>query len=183
MKTPTANPETVKRFIDACRPTDLQTKAFIDLGFHTGLRPQELCDLDWSDIDLANGKIHVRNGKGGVARDVDIANCYGWIQLLQAKCGGTGLVFRTRTARKWDTYHVQRTFQRLSKLTGERLTPHSLRHGCAVAVAEAADVDSPTPLATINKVKRQLGHRWLRTTEVYLEGLRVTGKPVSAMSF
>jgi integrase len=74
-------------------------------------------------------------------------------------------------------------FQRLSRKTGERLTPHSLRHGCAVAVAEAADKDSPTPLATINKVKRQLGHAWLRTTECYLDGLRTTGLPVNRMAF
>lgn len=182
MKAPTAYPETVKRFINACRATDLQMRAYIDLGFHTGLRPQELCDLDWSDVDLAAGVIHVRCGKGGQSRTVGIAKTYGWVELWRAQ-GGKGLVFKTRNGKPWDTYHVQRAFQRLSKATGERLTPHSLRHGCAVAVAEVADIDSPTPLATMNKVRRQLGHAWLRTTEVYLVGLRDVGKPVSAMSF
>jgi integrase len=181
MKAPTAYSETVKLFIDACK-VNLQMKAYIDLGYHTGLRPQELCDLQWSDVDLEAGTIHVRCGKGGQSRTVGIAKTYGWVELWRAQ-GGNGLVFKTRNGKPWDTYHVQRAFQRLSDKTGEKLTPHSLRHGCAVAVAEAADIDSPTPLATMNQVRRQLGHAWLRTTEVYLEGLRDTGTPVSAMAF
>lgn len=179
-KAPTAYPETVKRFIEACG-VDIQAKAYLDLAFHSGLRPQELCDLDWSDIDLVARTVHVRNGKGGFARTVAIACDYGYIAIWRERCGGIGPVFKTRTGKAWTTFQIQRKFQALSKRVGERLTPYSLRHGCAVAVAEVADRESNSPLATVATVQRQLGHRYMGTSYTYLSGLR--GKQVARMAF
>jgi type 1 fimbriae regulatory protein FimE len=35
------------------------------LGYRHGLRASELCDLEWSQIELATGRLHVRRAKNG----------------------------------------------------------------------------------------------------------------------
>jgi integrase len=35
------------------------------LGYRHGLRASELCDLEWSQIELATGRLHVRRVKNG----------------------------------------------------------------------------------------------------------------------
>src|SRR5256886_17188413 len=35
------------------------------IGYRHGLRASELCDLQWSQIELATGRLHVRRAKNG----------------------------------------------------------------------------------------------------------------------
>jgi integrase len=35
------------------------------IGYRHGLRASELCDLQWSQVELANGRLHVRRTKNG----------------------------------------------------------------------------------------------------------------------
>jgi type 1 fimbriae regulatory protein FimB/type 1 fimbriae regulatory protein FimE len=35
------------------------------IGYRHGLRAAELCDLQWSQIELATGRLHVRREKNG----------------------------------------------------------------------------------------------------------------------
>jgi integrase len=35
------------------------------IGYRHGLRASELCDLEWSQIELATGRLHVRRAKNG----------------------------------------------------------------------------------------------------------------------
>jgi integrase len=35
------------------------------LGYRHGLRASELCDLQWSQVELATGRLHVRRAKNG----------------------------------------------------------------------------------------------------------------------
>lgn len=44
----------------------------VELGYSTGLRGKEMWELERTDIDLGQGFIHVRDGKGGFARRVPI---------------------------------------------------------------------------------------------------------------
>jgi integrase len=37
------------------------------IGYRHGLRASELCDLQWSQIELATGRLHVRRAKNGSA--------------------------------------------------------------------------------------------------------------------
>jgi type 1 fimbriae regulatory protein FimB len=35
------------------------------IGYRHGLRASELCDLQWSQVELAAGRLHVRRAKNG----------------------------------------------------------------------------------------------------------------------
>jgi integrase len=35
------------------------------IGYRHGLRASELCDLQWSQVELATGRLHVRRAKNG----------------------------------------------------------------------------------------------------------------------
>ena len=35
------------------------------IGYRHGLRASELCDLQWSQVELATGRLHVRRAKAG----------------------------------------------------------------------------------------------------------------------
>src|SRR5260370_11221557 len=37
----------------------------IVIGYRRGLRASELCDLQWSQVELATGRLHVRRAKNG----------------------------------------------------------------------------------------------------------------------
>src|SRR6185369_3873167 len=39
------------------------------IGYRHGLRASELCDLQWSQIELATGRLHVRRAKNGSPSD------------------------------------------------------------------------------------------------------------------
>lgn len=166
-------PDQVKALIKACKPTDLASRAFLDLTLHSGLRVAEACDLTWGDIQ--GSSVHVRNGKGGKARVIQLAETYGWLDLHRAKSGGKGYVFPTKAGKPWHTSHVRRLFSRLSAATGIEVHPHAMRHAHACCVWQGTQ--------DLNAVRRQLGHSKLGTTEIYLQGLGADVGRVAALSF
>ena len=166
-------PDETKALIKACKPTDLASRAFLDLTLHCGLRVAEACALRW--IDISGSSIHVRNGKGGKARVIQLTETYGWLELHHAKSGGNEFVFQTKAGKQWHTSHVRRLFARLSGLTGIECHPHSLRHAHACCVWEGTK--------NLNAVRRQLGHSKLGTTEIYLQGLGADVGQIASLSF
>jgi integrase len=56
--------------------------------------------------------------------------------------------------------HLLTAGKRCPSLTEKRITPHSLRHSCAMLVLQAT--------GDIRKVSLWLGHASLQTTEIYL---------------
>lgn len=169
----TATADVTKKLIKACKATDLQSRAYLDLAFHSGLRPAELCDLQWEDVQA--DRVHVRCGKGGKARTVALAETYGYVELWREQSGGTGYVFRTRTGKQWQTSHVRRLFTRLSAGAGVDAHPHGMRHGHALSVWEAT--------RDLGLVSQQLGHKRLATTDEYLKARGMNLAPVAALRF
>ena len=45
--------------------TLLACPTMILIGYRHGLRASELCDLQWSQVELATGRLHVRRAKNG----------------------------------------------------------------------------------------------------------------------
>jgi integrase len=169
----TITADTTKKLIKACKMTELREKAFLDLTFHSGLRPAEACALRWEDVEL--NRIHVRNGKGGKARTVALAETYGYLESWREVSGGTGYVFATRNGQAWQTSHVRRLFGRLAKRAGVTAHPHGMRHGHALRVWEATK--------DLGLVNRQLGHARLATTDEYLKARGVNLDAVAALRF
>jgi len=56
--------------INTNNPTGLRDHTIIALLWSTGLRPSELCALDRRDINLREGSLLVRKGKGGKQRQI-----------------------------------------------------------------------------------------------------------------
>lgn len=66
---------TVKKLLDTCgkNMVGLRDASILTFLLDTGLRAQELLDLNINDIDLLTGQVIVRRGKGGKSRSVFLA--------------------------------------------------------------------------------------------------------------
>lgn len=68
---PVLEPHQIKAILAACSGTRYDRvwdRAIVTLLFQTGLRRAELSALDWSDVDMTEGTLSVRHGKGDKAR-------------------------------------------------------------------------------------------------------------------
>ncbi len=148
------------------RPHEATTLLAVALMVATGVRVQEVVDIDGRDIDVAAGSLRLV-GKGRRERHVFLPN--EWISDLMRAYLATREVL--------DVEHPQLLFNRRRQpLTpaamrlrlrnaaraagiGTRVTPHMLRHTAATQLIEAG-VD-------IRYIQRLLGHASLTTTEIY----------------
>ena len=141
----------------------------IQVGVCTGLRRSELVNLRWSDVDLVNNFIVVRNSEGfktksGHERRVPVAGPA--LEVLQRLRSGRaddldGPVFVDRDGLPVKPDRVSKRFKffaRLAKLD-ERLHFHSLRHTTGSWLAMKG-----VPLRVIQAI---LGHASITTTEIY----------------
>jgi integrase len=124
---------------------DPRTRTLYATAICTGLRIGELLALRWQDVDLASGRLTVRESKtdAGTGRDVDL-----WVELREELATFKGgarwakpgdLVFPTATGRADTRSNVakrlQRAVQRANALLAadgraqipQELSPHSLR--------------------------------------------------------
>ncbi|MFI0990026.1 tyrosine-type recombinase/integrase [Streptomyces exfoliatus] len=148
-------------FLAASRRDPLYA-AFV-LAIAMGLRRGELVGLRWSDIDLENRVLLVRQQvqrrrgvlyndetKGRRSRAIPLpAMCLAplrWHRMRQKatyEAAGTewsaaGYVFATRTGRPVEPRNVHRSFVRVSEAAGLRLIRlHDARHGCATLLTAA----------------------------------------------
>jgi integrase len=132
--------------------------------YATGLRCNELGNLKTSDIDSQRMVIHVREGKGGVPRDIGLS------PVLRERLR---VYWRCRKPKEWLFPSKMRPPQPLERKTirlacniagrragiGKPVTPHVFRHSFATPMLERAD------LRTIQVL---LGHADNQTTARYL---------------
>lgn len=141
------------------------------VGVQTGLRVSELTGLTRNDVTLGVGA-HVHClGKGRKERDTPLtAQC---AKALRAWMDERGIepaepVFTTRTGGALSTDAVEDLLDKYVKvatvscpsLTTKRVTPHTLRHTCAMNLLQAG-VDTAT-------IALWLGHANIQATQVYL---------------
>jgi site-specific recombinase XerD len=154
------------------RQTALGTRDFAVLLFlyNTGARVDEAAHLTVGDITWGSSAAVRLVGKGNKTRC-----CPLWSRtaaVLQAAAGGRAApesVFRNRLGRPLTRFGIYQLVRRavaaasrqLPSLGQKRISPHSLRHTCAVHLLRAG-VD-------INTIRAWLGHVSLDTTHVYAE--------------
>jgi integrase/recombinase XerC len=136
----------------------------IKILMNTGLRVQELCDLSWSDITIAErkGNLAVRNSKGEKYREIPLnkesRNAFNAIDYKQ-HAGTDTLIFLGQRG-NLTPRGVQLIFKRLisnSKL--DTISPHQLRHTFCKNLVDAG--------VTLEKVAALAGHERLDTTKMY----------------
>jgi len=144
-------------------------KAILEIIYSTGMRVQELVDLDIKDIDLLGDSIRVL-GKGKKERIVILGP-----QSLEAlseymkerqkqlmkKKKQTSALFLNRRGTRITDRSIRRIFKKYSLKLGldKQLSPHSLRHSFATHMLNAG--------ADLRVVQELLGHESLSTTQIY----------------
>jgi integrase/recombinase XerD len=141
------------------------------VAVQTGLRVSELTALTWADVTFSTGAhLHTR-GKGRKDRCTPLLSATAG--LLEAWMGQRGVgpdqpVFASRLGRSLSTdavadivdKYVAIASRRCPTLGNKRVTPHTLRHTCAMDLLRAG-----TDIATI---ALWLGHAGIRATQTYL---------------
>lgn len=133
-------------------------KLFVTLGLATGARAGAILDLTWDRVDFDHGTIDFRptgRVQTNKRRTVVPMNATAREALETAYTGrltGHVIEYNGRPVKS-----VKKAVERLAKRAGVPFSPHTLRHTCAVWMAQA---DVP-----MQKISQYLGHTSLRMTE------------------
>lgn len=149
-----------------CSLIDLRQKVVVGLLYGTGMRLNELRNLQWTDIERGNQRIKIRQGKGNKDRytllsDTILKDLAAYYQ--QYRC--SVYIFES-TLMKGKPLH-NRSLQTIvnaamvnAGFESGKYTAHTLRHSFATHLLDKG--------CDINSIKILLGHADLRTTSVYL---------------
>jgi site-specific recombinase XerD len=163
----------VQALVDAPAPdtrSGIRDRAMLHLTICAGLRVSELTGLRLDDVAVQATSIRV-HGKGRRERALPLwkstaTALRAWLAIRGP--APTPEVFvnaRGQPFSRWGIAHVLRGHGRTARrtcasLARKRLSPHVLRHTCAMIVLQATH--------DIRKVSLWLGHSQLTTTEIYV---------------
>lgn len=142
-------------------------KAVLAGLIYTGLRRQELLDLQVADLDLKERKLLVRCGKGSKSRTVYL--CQPCVEVMRewlsirpkAKHPYLFLTDVGRRLGEEGLRHLVETAKSLADLRDhENIKPHSIRHAAATRLLRNG--------ADLRSIQQFLGHSHLQTTAIYL---------------
>lgn len=164
----------IQALLDAPKPIDwsgIRDRAMLHLAFAAGLRVSELTGLRLEDLSLQPHTSILVHGKGRRERRLPL-----WKQTtaaLRAWLAVRGVIpapelflnaRREPMTRAGFEYilrkHVRTATENCPSLATKRISPHVLRHSCALTVLEATN--------DLRKVSLWLGHANMQTTEMYL---------------
>ena len=170
----TLSQEEVQALLDAPDPdtfSGVRDRAMFHLAFSAGLRVSELIGLCVHDLRGTRlDTVHIM-GKGRRERVLPL-----WKQTksllrqwlaIRPECVDKHLFLNARgeaMTRQGVNYrlalHVNAASKRQPSLLQKRISPHSLRHGCALHILQTT--------GDIRKASLWLGHSSIQTTEIYL---------------
>lgn len=153
-------------------PISRRDRALLELAYSSALRAGELLGLDLLDLDLAQGELTVRRGKGGKGRRLPVGEPAVKAVLAYLTDGRDDLIPQWRRPRPTAVF-LSRVGTRLrSDLLGRALalrarqagieghvTMHTLRHSAAVHMLKRG--------ADIRSLAQLLGHASVETTARY----------------
>jgi len=167
------NTEEIQALLDAPKPTDwsgIRDRAMLHLCFAAGLRVSELTGLRLEDLALQPHASILVRGKGRRERSLPlwkqtVTALRAWLAVRGALAVPELFVNARREplTRAGFEYilekHLDAATKRCPSLTKKRISPHVLRHSCALTVLEATK--------DLRKVSLWLGHANMQTTEIY----------------
>jgi site-specific recombinase XerD len=163
----------IKALLDAPRPVNwlgIRDRAMLHLTFAAGLRVSELTGLRHDDLTLHPQASILIRGKGRRERALPLwketaAALRAWLTVRGAIPVPELFVNSRREpiTRAGFEYvlekHVRTAITQCPSLAAKRVSPHVLRHSCALTVLEAT--------RDLRKVSLWLGHASMQTTEMY----------------
>jgi integrase len=134
----------------------------IMIGFRHGLRPSELCHLQWPQIDLRRATLQVHRRKNGTPslhylNGTELRA----LRQLRRENEANRYVFVSERGDVVSTSWLRKMFARVGMLAGMPfpVNPHMLRHGCGFKFAnEGKDTRA---------LQGYLGHRNIQSTTIY----------------
>ncbi len=167
------NTEEIQTLLDAPKPSDwsgIRDRAMLHLCFAAGLRVSELTSLRLGDLSLQAQASILVHGKGRRERCLPlwkqtVTALRAWLSVRGTVTAPELFLNRQRQplTRAGFEYilekHVNAATARCPSLATKRISPHVLRHSCALTVLEATK--------DLRKVSLWLGHANMQTTEMY----------------
>jgi site-specific recombinase XerD len=161
--------------VDAPDPTTssgIRDRAMLHLGFAAGLRVSELVGLRLNDVTWHSTPSILIHGKGRRERTLPLGKESGAAIRAWLSIRGDSSVpelflnaWRKNMTRSGFEYilrkHVKTAAKRCPSLLKKRISPHWLRHTCAMIALKAT--------RDIRKVSLWLGHSSIQSTEIYTQ--------------
>jgi integrase/recombinase XerC/integrase/recombinase XerD len=163
-----ADVATLLERIPAATPLEQRDRALFELAYASGLRAEELVDLDHDSVDFDAEQVRVE-GKGSKTRFVPTGEpalraLGAYLErarpALSANDGEPAL-FLSKSGRRLSTSDVRRRLRVWARhaATQTGVHPHALRHSFATHLLEGG--------ADLRAIQELLGHASISTTQVY----------------
>jgi integrase/recombinase XerD len=141
-------------------------RAALETLYGTGIRRGECVRLDLTDLDLGQGVLLVRDGKGRKDRFVPVAgraalalDLYLRERPALVSDPREGALFLSRFGRRLGKVGLAALVARHALAARVSAHPHALRHACATHLLKGG--------ADVRHVQELLGHKSLQTTALY----------------
>jgi len=162
-------PSEIERLIKCASP---RNGAMILLAYRHGLRVSELVNLEWSQIDLHGGTIHVHRRKHGVDSTHPLSGSeLRALRRLRREHPNTRHVFISQRGTPMTRQNVQCDAGSARREAGIEIAIHRTCCGTQRATSSPTKDGTPGPCST------NLGHRNIQSTVIYtnLDGNRFNG--------
>lgn len=135
-------------------------RTVLSLLYYAGLRLSEAGKVSWEDIDFDRGCIHIKGGKGDKDRIVFLHENLKK-SLMNLDSSRIGRVLSSGRGGLYNKRTIQVIVGNASAKASidKNVTPHTLRHSFATHLLEGG--------ADIRFIQKLLGHKDLKTTQVY----------------
>lgn len=144
-------------------------RVILEILYDTGIRRSELANLATADIDLKDGFVHIRSGKGDKDRVVPVSlrvcklvqNYLAFVRPDYIKAKDSGHLILNRSGNKMVPNGIYVVVKKIGESSGIRknITTHTIRHTCATHMLRNG--------APIRYIQEMLGHESLDSTQVY----------------
>jgi site-specific recombinase XerD len=167
----TLKPDDVARLLEkipASTPLEQRDRALFELAYSSGLRAEELVDLDVTSINFDQEQVRVE-GKGAKTRFVPtgepaLRSIATYLERARPALSGADAepaLFLSKSGRRLSTSDVRRRLRVWARhaATQTGVHPHALRHSFATHLLEGG--------ADLRAIQEMLGHASISTTQVY----------------
>jgi len=144
-------------------PTGLRNKAILSFIWDSGARVSDVINLKPGNINISKKEIVIKEGKGGVDRNLSFSDYTGDLLKKYKKARPKGdYFFCTLEGNKLDRRYLYDMVGRYAKRADidKKIGLHTLRHSFALKFYR----DSNHDLIRLQKI---LGHKSLSTTQIY----------------